>query len=284
MNRYRPRLIRGLAVTAFVTIASSLFPLSANAELKGVAGNATAADQRSLLAAVCTGGVKGSTCRKCPSYTAGDYTGSVSIDTMRVGSFTAPKIQEALVTIVGCEPHVNSWLGTTLLRKTKGRWKMVRYDAGVDVSTCLSFPYQSAGVALLVCEGGWAGQGVTVQSVNAIYVGPTESTIKHLLIVQDNSGACQPTVDVVSVTAWAQRDIDGDKIPDLSLSVDEAHATNPKSGECQSEQKAGKSARYDLIFRFDGTRFTATNGSKETVKCLDSEGGPNGKYCPVPQG
>ncbi len=264
-------------------MASSLFPVVANADLKGIAGNATAADQRSLLAALCTGGVTGSNCRKCPTYTAGDYTG-VSVGTMRLGSFTAPKQQEALVTIIGCEPHVNSWLGTSLLRKTKGRWKMVRYDAGVDVSTCLSFPYQSAGVTLLVCEAGWSGQGYTIQSVNAIYVGPTKSTSKPLLIVNDNSGACRPTVDIVSVTAWAQRDVDGDNIPDLTLSIDEAHTKNPNSGECQSEQKAGKSANYDVTFRFDGTRFSASSGSKATIDCLADEAGNNGTFCPTPKG
>jgi hypothetical protein len=261
----------------FALIVSLLAP-TAGAQLKGTAGDASAADAKAILAQVCTGGVSGSSCRTCPSYTAGDFQSGPEIGPMRLGSFTAPKAQEALVTIVGCEPHVNSWLGTVLLRKIKGRWKRVRYDAAVDVGNCLKFPYQS-GVTLLVCESGWTGQGVTLQSINAIYVGASKTNSKILQLVTNNAGACLPTRDEVSIINWKQSDANDDGRADLMLTVSESHVSQQDGCQDASNPTSGKTVLTTLNYLFDGVRFTVAPGSKKAAACFGDEAASAGTYC-----
>jgi hypothetical protein len=67
------------------------------------------------------------------------------------------------------------------------------------------------------------------------------------------------------------------------VGIDESHAKNPNADQCQSEQKAGGSVRYDVNFRFDGTRFAPTPGSKATVDCIGDQKTNDGKYCPKPK-
>jgi hypothetical protein len=287
MKRSHRSIVRALIIATSLSTAV-LSSASATAQSggglpPGTPGNASKAETAALLAALCEGRVSGSTCRKCPTGTDTEAGLPISVGPYRVGSFTAPGAKEALVRLYGCDTNPAQNRGTVLLRQGRGgAWKVLRYDSGVDTENCLAFPYQTKGVTLLVCEGFALGQGYMISSAMAVYVGPKKSTVKPVVTATDNSGACENTVDILSLVGWRQRDFDGDKIPDLQVTVDEAHAENKNVDKCQSEQKAGKSVRYDVSFRFDGTRFTATPGSKATVDCMAGEASNRGKYCPVP--
>jgi hypothetical protein len=269
---------RVMVIALVVTMMVSLWPPSAGAELRGVAGDASAAQEKALLAQVCTGGVREGRCRQCPSYTSGEFQQGPEMGPIRLGSFTTPKAAEALVTIIGCEAHVNSWVGTVLLRKTKGTWKRIRYDAGIDVSNCLKFPYQT-GVTLLVCESGWTGQGISVQSVSAVYVGATKTAAKIVQVVTDNQGACLPTRDAVSITNWKQADVNSDGRIDLVLTVSEAHATQKDGCQDASKPVAGKTVVATLNYVFDGVRFSVAPASKKAAACFGDQSGAAGVYC-----
>jgi hypothetical protein len=223
-------------------------------------------------------------CTTCPDYTTGESGQPITVGTIHLGSFINAGAKEAYVALFGCEERPYNSVGSVLLRNTGGRWRFVRYDRGVNVNTCQRFDYDG-GTVVLTCNDSSFGQGYVIDSVYAIYTGPKKTSTVSLLTAQTNEETCQGTIDRVVLTGWRQRDTNGDGDSDLVVSVEESHADRPGAGECEEAADTGRVQRYDLIFLFDGKRFTPAPRSARTVKCLedDSRGlGVPGTYCPSP--
>lgn len=276
----RVRAMVGGVVMLSMTLAVSAIP--ASAQLKGSGSTVSVAQRRALLAAICDKGVDGQKCAECPSYSfPGDSGFPSSVGPYRLGSFITPKATEAYVALTGCDSKPAGFTGGVLLRMVKGKWKVLRYDSAVDISNCLSFPYQT-GTTVLVCTGGGGGQGFYIESVYALYTGPTKTLPKSILSVQSNESACRPTIDEMSFRSWRRVDANGDKKLDLELRVDESHAA-AKADDCEGSAP-GKVVTHTIAFLFDGQRFTVSPKAKATAMCLDIEdlGGVSPTtYCPT---
>jgi hypothetical protein len=272
-------------VLAFLSSILNAVPAAAR-DLKGDNGVTDSAIRKALLAAICEGGVAKSTCRKCPSF-SGERSEilPIAVGPFHVGSFVTPGVSEAYVALTGCDVRPAGYTGGVLLRRARGaksQWRVIRYDSGVDLRSCLRFKYKT-GTTLLTCliSGDGAG-GVFGQGISVNYTGPTESNSDTLIVVQDTSGACFANKDVVSLIGWKQRDVNGDKRDDLVLTVTESHAKAKSDDLCLSE-KPPKVVTHTIPFLFDGTKFAPSIRAAATVKCLDNDeigGEVNSSYCP----
>ncbi len=265
-------------------VVSSLAAAPASARgLQGERGATSAATRKAILAVVCEGKVVKSTCQSCPSF-SGERSdiSSIKVGPFHVGSFVTPGASEAYVSLAGCDNKPAGFGGGVLLRRTKRVWKVVRYDSGVDLRTCLRFSYKT-GTTLLACQisGGGAG-GVFAEGVVANYTGPTKSNFLPLIVVQDTSGACFETKDVVSLVGWSQRDVNSDGRLDLVLKITESHAKAKANDPCQSEEPR-KVITHTISFLFNGIKFSPEAGAVATVKCLNNDtlgSDTNTDYCP----
>jgi hypothetical protein len=271
---WRASVVLIVLSAGLVTATSSASALDARPKL---------ATKQTLANLICEGDGSASACSTCPSYTSFEgesADGNANLGPFFVGSFVTPGATEAYVGLTGCEPHGSNYQGAVLLRKTSTTWKFVRYDAGIELDSCLSYRYAS-GTDLLVCEGGWFGQGYGITYVNATYIGPKSSTQRSIVRAQSNEGTCDAISDFAQVSGFAKRT--EAKREGLEVIVAESHAKRTGgSSECP-EGNNGKVVTHTLQFTFDGKRFTAQPSSAATVTCLGSfvDGkGKSGTYCP----
>jgi hypothetical protein len=275
---------RASIAASLVLLISGILASPALAQSGKKGSQVDRATRRAIANAVCQGSSNvtsaGSGCGPCPTYT-GQTDSTPTIGAIHLGAFVNPGSSEAYVALNGCEARVYSGGGGVLLRKTRSTWKVVRYDPGMAPNSCERFRYKT-GTVLLVCSGGGGGQGVFVDFLSAQYVGPTKSSSDTLIGAPANEGSCDEDVYLFTIERWSQEDVDNDGRKDLRLTVTEAHGTRePDCGELDLD----RTARYSLAFRFDGTRFTAVRGSRETVACINgftyATNTSNG-YCPLP--
>jgi hypothetical protein len=262
------RIVLVAATMAVVASGSALVPRAAALPETGSPGTANKADQAAIRKAVCDRGVSANTCRVCPTYTAGvqDF-GDIRLGPLRVGAFTTPGATEAYVSVFGCEARPNNLGGSVLLRKTGRAWKVVRYDAGLLSSECLRFPYES-GTTLLTCTGFWAGQGYLIESIVAVYLGPTKTNTKLVMQVQDNEGSCERDIAAMSISAWRVVNAGGPTGTDLELTVTEGRAERT-SDDCL-EEFSMDGTRHRVRFVFDGVRFSPAAADRALFTCLST--------------
>jgi hypothetical protein len=156
-----------------------------------------------LLEAVCPGRVasgKETRCRiACPEFTSlpNDH---LTWELARVtrGHFLSPASDDAVLWMVGCEPHSENFGGTILLTRHSQRWKMLWYKAGVPTEECHKVAVRN-GREILVCMGRYGGQG---NIWTALYVedllAPTTSLMagdEHFFQVFDNTLTCGWNLD-----------------------------------------------------------------------------------------
>jgi hypothetical protein len=184
----------------------------------------------------------------------------------------------------GCEPHSENFGGTILLTRESGSWKKLWYKAGVETRQCHKVK-QATGREILVCLGGYGGQGFVSTS---LYVEdlttPTPALMANtqpdgnLFEVEDNVATCgvylgpdEPPKPFPLQRAYLQRVIfdagpDG-KLKRLSIYGREGtRPMTPKDAkDCINEHVAGaphkgldftpQTKPFHVIFNFDGTRF-----------------------------
>ncbi len=282
-----PRWPRGVMVVAVATcslLSLCMGNLVAIAKpLPGVAASSTRATRQALLASVCDGRVQGATCRECPSITseAAD-TEPIVVGPFHTGSFVTANATEAYVGLTGCDSKPAGYTGAVLLRRVRGKWKVLRYDSGADIRSCL--PYTaSAGKVMLACysSGEPGGRGVFAESVAVLTPTLNETTRNPLLTVRDNTGGCFDSKDAVAFESWAKQDLNGDKRADLILAVTESHGSADVV-TCTAGPP-GQVVRHRIAFLFDGKRFKVSSSAVATVACLDSSTSGSGptSYCPA---
>lgn len=168
----------------------------------------TLEEAHDLLPALCVSGVMAKTtkhgvdsgCKLCPGIVEGGGAfnssdasePSFALYGVIYGSFTRAGNQEAIADFFGCEPHADNFGGSVLLEKTPQGWKVKNYQAGFISSECLKYRTPN-GRDLLICEGGYTGQGENDSSVFVFdYSLPPPQRSKTLLSTTDTLGTCLP--------------------------------------------------------------------------------------------
>ena len=180
-----------VAATAWAQPTKTFFP-SDSKDPKQSAGAA-------LLEAYCPGRVVVGEvigCRgPCPDVAAfgGEDLGR-SMSAVTRGHFLSPQSNDAVLSMSGCEPHSESFGGTVLLTRRSQKWTMLWYKAGVDTSQCHKVKLRD-GREILVCLGGWGGQGLVetglwVEDLRAATPMIAGGDERPFFEVWDNTGTC----------------------------------------------------------------------------------------------
>ena len=206
------------------------------------------------------------------------------------GHFLSPESDDAVLAMLGCEPHSENFGGTILLTKRSQRWTMLWYKAGVPTESCheARLPNERE---ILVCIGGYGGQG-SVSTV--LYVEDLLSPSATLMA--GHAGAFFEVLDTVATCGWNLEDeskpfpltrnyierVDFRTRPDGSIQGltvfarrGERSMTEAEVEACSDEQSLNKPHKginfspptkpYRVDFTFDGRTFrrvTATKPSK----------------------
>lgn len=88
------------------------------------------------------------------------WVGTWTLGRVIRGSFLSPGSDDAALAMSGCELHVFNFVGTALLTRDSGKWKMLWYKEGVPTEKCHKVRSASRR-EILVCLTGWGGQGYT---------------------------------------------------------------------------------------------------------------------------
>jgi hypothetical protein len=152
-----------------------------------------------MLEAVCPGRVivdKEIGCRGvCPEFTGfhGEDLGWAMTAVTR-GHFVAAESDDVVLATSGCEDHSNNFGGTILVTRRSQTWRLLWYKAGVDTSQCHKLSLGD-GREILVCLGGWGGQGLVetglwvedLRAATPMIAGGDKSPFFE---VWDNAGTC----------------------------------------------------------------------------------------------
>ncbi len=216
-------------------------------------------------------------CNPCPSFTS--WKGEKEPFDVQSVIFAKPNKKNetlAIMDFFGCEPHVNNFGGTVILRWLGNtNWQFVQFNAGQRTNECLKFATQE-GTDKLVCKSFYGGQGITSEGL-AVESFDQNIDGQSLVGTISNSGQCmnEKLVDF----AWQvfkQKDLNNDKRPDLYLEISERNATIAKDKLCANGAATdipwGKSKLHKLEFIFEGGQFKPTKATITIVKYLEKFG------------
>ena len=114
-----------------------------------------------LLEAVCPGHVvvgKNIECKiVCPVDAAFNNESEWTLAGVTRGHFLSPRSDDAVLSMVGCEPHSYNFGGTILFTRRSGKWTKLWYKGGVPTENCHRGKLQS-GREILICLGESGGQ------------------------------------------------------------------------------------------------------------------------------
>jgi hypothetical protein len=109
------------------------------------------------------------------------------------GHFLSATSDDAVLAMLGCEPHSENFGGTVLLSRTSRQWNMLWYKPGIETSQCHKVQLRAAR-EILVCTGEYGGQG---NNSIALYVEdllrPAPSLMagrSHFFEINDNTRTC----------------------------------------------------------------------------------------------
>ncbi len=119
-----------------------------------------------LMEIVCPGQLKDEqTCKVCPKESGFPQdTQGWQVAAITFGHFTSATAQQALMSIVGCEPHVAGFGGSFLLVSGGSGFRKLWYRPGYIATDCKKVP-ATDGRDLLICEGDDMHQGIEEEFV-----------------------------------------------------------------------------------------------------------------------
>lgn len=229
----------------------------------------TVGEVRELLLSVCSSGVKTGACTPCPAFVEGGENEKMTLEAVTYGKFLNNKDTYALLDLSGCEPHVNNF-GSSVLLRWRGltRRDFVKYIPGYRTSDCLKFPARD-GRDLLLCEVGYAGMGTVILSLLLEDFRIKQTDTQQLFSTYDSSGACLTEGSIQALLEWKQVSLNADRYPDLRAKVKLAVYTRKGAkadDPCTPEITPGQSRTYTLEYTFDGGKFTLTAATRAALK------------------
>jgi hypothetical protein len=249
----------------------------------------TLEEAHALLPALCRSGVMAavgkqgvdSGCKECPEIVPGGgmfnstnpAENSFSLYGVIYGSFTRAGNQEAVANFSGCEPHANNFGGSVLFEKSPQGWKVKNYAAGFISGECLKYRLAS-GRELLICRGGYSGQGENDSSLFVFdYTLPKEQRSQRLLRTSDTLATCQSGDQVTgSIEGIELRDLNHDGLPDIAVSVKAAkvHVPDGREQDCGAHLKLPAVKPQEIDFLFSGGSFKVAPWSARTQDSIDA--------------
>lgn len=198
------------------------------------------------------------------------------------GSFTRPAVEEAALSMDGCESHAGNYGGTVLAEKTGGVWTMVRYDSGDHPDRMLAYR-MSDGRDLVVSE--WADAHQTWGDM--LYVSdlanPSAERSSLFEVHDDTTMACIDKRTAVwgAIDAWKLEDVDRDGVLELAVRAraGSARYSGAFAKRCAAliasmdQERPGVSfadvmnaVELKLVFRFDGKSFVPTPATQRQLE------------------
>lgn len=231
---------------------------------------------RELMTSVCPGGADTGSCGTCPSFVdSGGFDEKMTLTAVTYGRFLNAGDTYALLDLSGCEPHANNFGGSVLLRwRGLTRWDFVKYLPGLRSGDCLRYPSRG-GRETLLCEGGYAGMGIVDTSLFQVdlarYPAGTKDKPDYglLFVLEDSSGACQPSASVQSLTGWQAVKLGGSALPGLRVQVRSGSGKTGRTPEtCGAPLASIPTRAYTLEYTYDGHVFTPTQGTRAVLNQL----------------
>jgi hypothetical protein len=201
-------------------------------------------------------------------------SGPFALQSVIYGSFTAPRVEEAVASFEGCEPHTSLFGGSIILTKIGGAWSMVRYQSTLITNACVTCRLQS-GRDLLLCEqedGHMDGRSQGIALVD-LTKQDYPDCVSNVFGVVDTSAACGPTSVRGTINSAALADSNGGDMPDLRLGITVSHATFPnEEGMCAGDAPELTVQKYklDFLFQPDTLTFVPAPSSRATVGQLEA--------------
>lgn len=237
------------------------------------------AEARELLAGVCSGEVEigqkpaglVASCKTCPAFTANKGgEGPFTLRSVTYGSFSAPLSRDALLDFNGCDgPRLTG--GSAVVNRTAAGWRVVRYEPMAHSSECQKYRLKEQR-DILICQGGWTGQGADLTTLYTLDMAATEGErFRALLGVSDNAGACPEVWKVVRIEKMALRDLNYDAMPDLLVfvSAGKKALSEAERKKCLEGVAPPESQVHRVDFLFNGKEFLVAPWSAETKKMLE---------------
>jgi|GEM_PF-1198676 len=260
----RPLILTVLTVCSSLTLFAPALAASHSSQ------KPTLKQAKELMAGVCSSGATTGACSPCPGFADSGFDDGMTLEAVTYGKFLKGKDTYALLDLSGCEPHVNNFGGSVLLRwQGLTRWKFVKYAPGYRTENCLKYPAQD-GRDLLLCEAGYAGMGTVISSLLLEDLSQKEAAGQQLFSTSDSSGACLESGSVQELLEWKQIKLNGDRYPDLRATVKSGVYTRDTTQKdaCSVVLKAGSVRTYTLEYSFDGAKFTPTQATRGFLKQL----------------
>lgn len=231
---------------------------------------------RELLAPVCVSGAATGACTPCPAFTDGGGDG-LTPTAVSYGHFTDPKFTDALVDLDGCEPHVNNFGGSLLLRwQGLTSWKRLRYVQGFRTGQCSKVP-AVGGRDLLLCQGNYAGMGTVVENLMLLDLSKPDVLIQNFFSTYDTAEACSPSGSIQHIVDWkllpGSGGVAGSEVAGLDVGIESATFTRAQGSAktddpCAGTLSAAPSRTYRLTYTFSGSRFALQAAARPAVAAL----------------
>lgn len=198
------------------------------------------------------------------------------------GSFTRPAVEEAALSMDGCESHAENYGGTVLAEQASGVWRMVRYDSGAHPDRMLAYRMRD-GRDLVVSE--WADAHQTWADLISVsdLANPSAASTSLFEVHDDTTMACIDKRTAVwgTIDAWELEDVDRDGVLELVIQARAGGArySGAFAQRCAAliasmdQERPGVSfadvvsaTKLELVFRFDGKRFVPTPATERQLR------------------
>lgn len=270
----------GIYMLALLCLAPACCAQTKPAAASPVAASAaSAADIEAAVALLCkpadithskTGNITG--CKTCPKGTDffGQNMGGWSFGAATAGHFTSAHDDNLILDGSNCDSHASNWGGSFVFSMVSGKPKLLRYDQSLRTDQCHKFQHAD-GRELLVCRGGWSGQGEFDADVFLARFDATGKDTQTVVFRTRN------TSDGCSVEGSNIKDVKFDSKDSGELASMTITATNGSMTCAQAKAKkaSGKDPAsmktYELQFVFDGKQFTVAPASKTALRAFPQQ-------------
>jgi hypothetical protein len=194
-------------------------------------------------------------------------------DSVIYGHFRDKDSEDALLNMSGCEPHADWFGGTVAFSRDAGRWRKLWYQPGLITRECKKV-IRRDGREILLCKHDDGHAGETEWYLYALDIAASHKRPTMLLGLLDSTKACMTNLQKASVEKIEYKDLNGDGLSDIHISVQYGRMKLPRESVekhgCAPEQKL-PTRFYTIDFLFDGEKFSVAPASSENKKTIERD-------------